>query len=182
MGGQRGPSSGSSSSLSELRNVAFSSRSLSALPPSTAVIAPGLKRYPQEGALSSSLPASSGSAEALLSSLSASGLSAEALLSPAFRQRLLRETRPSPAPPPGGRATNAAATASSPTSTSPSSSSSPSSPTQLTPLTLSSLGLKPSGRGLQYCSLNSFKEHGGKSCPNPAPSEQRGSWDIKTSE
>ncbi|KAJ8364624.1 hypothetical protein SKAU_G00134550 [Synaphobranchus kaupii] len=157
--------SSSSSSLSEPRNVTFSSRSFStALPSSTTIIALGLKKYPQEGALSSSLPASSSSAEALLSSRSASSLSTEALFSSTFRQRLLREVPTSPLLP--SECTTAATDTTSPPASS-SSSSSSSSPTQLTSLTPSSLALKPSTHSLQFSSLYSFKEHRSKTLPKP---------------
>ncbi|XP_056144355.1 SRC kinase signaling inhibitor 1 [Lampris incognitus] len=83
------------------RAYSFSGR----LPSSPAVFAHGLRKYPQERALSS-LTASSHQAKALLASLSASNLSAEALLlSSTFQHhpRLLREQRASSLPLPNGR-------------------------------------------------------------------------------
>ncbi|XP_062422179.1 SRC kinase signaling inhibitor 1 [Pungitius pungitius] len=67
--------------------------------PPAAAFTPGLRKYPQEGAPSSS------QAKALLVSLSASGLSAEALLlsSTLRHRRLLREQRASSLPLPGSR-------------------------------------------------------------------------------
>ncbi|XP_026063794.1 SRC kinase signaling inhibitor 1 isoform X6 [Carassius auratus] len=104
-----------------------------------------LRKYPQEGALSS-LTASSNQAKALLASLSSSSFSAEALLlSSTLRQhRLLREqnfnSSSLPLPISNGR--------SPPSPTSPTSSSSTStSPSALTSLSLSSLSLKPSVSG-----------------------------------
>ncbi|XP_042577976.1 SRC kinase signaling inhibitor 1-like isoform X9 [Cyprinus carpio] len=102
-----------------------------------------LRKYPQEGALSS-LTASSNQAKALLASLSASSFSAEALLlSSTLRQhRLLREQNVNssslPFPISNGR--------SPPSPNSPTSSSS-TSPSALTSLSLSSLALKPSVTG-----------------------------------
>lgn len=108
----------------------------------------GLRKYPQEGALSS-LTASSNQAKALLASLSTSSLSAEALLlSSTFRHnRLLREQNFNSSSLPlhvsNGR--------SPPSPTSPTSSSSPQSPSALTSLSLSSLALKPSTtRSLEF--------------------------------
>ncbi|XP_067088840.1 SRC kinase signaling inhibitor 1 [Osmerus mordax] len=165
--------------LSNTRAASFSGR----LPSNSAVFAPGLRKYPQEGALSS-LTASSNQAKALLaslsaSSLSASGLSAEALLlSSTFRHhRLLRENRTSstPLPLPNGRPSSSSTATSSTSSTSPTSptlSLSPSSPTPLTSLSLSSLGLKSGGRGLQCSSgITSYKERSSKTLPkNLSPS------------
>ncbi|XP_070295802.1 uncharacterized protein [Salvelinus sp. IW2-2015] len=168
--------------LSGTKAASFSGR-LSSSSAST-VFAPGLRKYPQEGALSS-LTASSSQAKALLaslsaSSLSASSLSAEALLlSSTFRQhRLLREQqRASSLPLPNGRSSNSTNTSTtttsssssstSPTSTTSTPSSSPSSPTPLTSLNLSSVGLKPSGRSLQCSSSNSYKERGSKTLLKP---------------
>lgn len=103
-----------------------------------------LRKYPQEGALSS-LMASSNQAKALLASLSTSSLSTEALLlSSTLRQhRFHREqtfnSSSLPLPISNGR--------SPPSPTSPTSSSSPSSPSALASLSLSSLALKPSATG-----------------------------------
>ncbi|XP_028979477.2 SRC kinase signaling inhibitor 1 isoform X4 [Esox lucius] len=146
------------------RAASFSGR-LPSSSSTSAVFAPGLRKYPQEGALSS-LTASSSQAKALLASLSASSLSAEALLlSSTFRQhRLLREQqRASSLNLPNGRSssstTNSSAASSTSTSpTTPTTSSSPSSPSPLTSLTLSSLGLKPGSRSLQFSGTNSYKE------------------------
>ncbi|KAI1896504.1 hypothetical protein AGOR_G00095460 [Albula goreensis] len=166
--GQHGSRS-SSSSLSEARSITFSSRLLSsALPSSTTVFAPDLKKYSQEGVLSSSLPACSSSAKALLTNLSASSLSTEALLSSTLCQRLVREhcTSSNPLPVSSGHyPPTATTTASSPNFTSPSTS--PSSPSHLTSLTLCSLGIKPTNRTLQFSGLNSFKEHSSKTMPKP---------------
>ncbi|KAM6957628.1 SRC kinase signaling inhibitor 1 [Aplochiton taeniatus] len=167
---------GTNNSMESLLSGASFSRRL---PTTSAVFAPGLKKYPQEGALSS-LTASSNQAKALLASLSGSGLSAEALLlSSTFRQhRLLREQRTPSVnlPLPNGRhassassTTTAAAAAASSSSNSPTSPTSPSSPTPLTSLTVSSLGLKPGGRSLQYSSLNSYKDKGSKTLPRNLP-------------
>ncbi|KAG9350166.1 hypothetical protein JZ751_026519 [Albula glossodonta] len=159
----------SSSSLSEARSITFSSRLLSsALPSSTTVFAPDLKKHSQEGVLSSSLPACSSSAKALLTNLSASSLSTEALLSSTLCQRLVREqfTSSNPLPVSSGHyPPTATTTASSPNFTSPSTS--PSSPSHLTSLTLCSLGIKPTNRTLQFSGLNSFKEHSSKTMPKP---------------
>lgn len=107
----------------------------------------GLRKYPQEGALSS-LTASSNQAKALLASLSTSSLSTEALLlSSTFRHHRLREQNFNSSSLPlhvsNGR--------SPPSPTSPTSSSSPQSPSALTSLSLSSLALKPSTiRSLEF--------------------------------
>ncbi|CAB1341737.1 unnamed protein product [Coregonus sp. 'balchen'] len=163
--------------LSGTKADSFSGR-LPSSSSASAVFAPGLRKYPQEGALSS-LTASSSQAKALLASLSASSLSAEALLlSSTFRQhRLLREQqRASSLPLPNGRSSNSTTTSTttsssssstSPTSTTPTPTPSPSSPTPLTSLNLSSLGLKPGGRSLQYSGSNSYKERGSKTLPKP---------------
>ncbi|XP_064862801.1 uncharacterized protein LOC135563646 [Oncorhynchus nerka] len=163
--------------LSGTKAASFSGR-LSSSSSASTVFAPGLRKYPQEGALSS-LTASSSQAKALLaslsaSSLSASSLSAEALLlSSTFRQhRLLREQqRASSLPLPNGRSSNTTTTSTTPSSssTSPTSttSSSPSSPTALTSLNLSSVGLKPSGRSLQHSGSNSYKDRGSKTLLKP---------------
>ncbi|XP_071262172.1 SRC kinase signaling inhibitor 1-like isoform X2 [Salvelinus alpinus] len=183
--GQQQAHGNSSSSIEPLlsgtKAASFSGR-LSSSSAST-VFAPGLRKYPQEGALSS-LTASSSQAKALLaslsaSSLSASSLSAEALLlSSTFRQhRLLREQqRASSLPLSNGRSSNSnntstttssSSSSTSPTSTTSTPSSSPSSPTPLTSLNLSSVGLKPSGRSLQCSSSNSYKERGSKTLLKP---------------
>ncbi|KAJ7992388.1 hypothetical protein DPEC_G00278000 [Dallia pectoralis] len=141
------------------RAASFSGR-LPSSSTTSAVFAPGLRKYPQEGALSS-LTASSSQAKALLASLSASSLSAEALLlSSTFRQhRLLREQqRASSMTLPNGRSTNSSAASSTSTSPTTPTPNSPSSPSPLTSLTLSSLGLKPGSRGLQYPGANSYRE------------------------
>ncbi|XP_064170967.1 SRC kinase signaling inhibitor 1-like isoform X6 [Anguilla rostrata] len=171
--------------LSSARTVSFSGRlPSSALPSSSSssssvgVFGAGLKRYPQEGALSS-LSASTGPAKALLASLSASSLGAEALLlsSTLRHHRLLREQRASSSssassPLPNGRP-SAITTSSSPTSTSSSSSSSasstPPSPSPLASLTLSSLGLKSATRSLQYSGLQGLQEPRGRPLPKPVP-------------
>ncbi|XP_055753073.1 sickle tail protein homolog [Salvelinus fontinalis] len=179
--GQQQAHGNSSSSIEPLlsgtKAASFSGR-LSSSSSASTVFAPGLRKYPQEGALSS-LTASSSQAKALLASLSASSLSAEALLlSSTFRQhRLLREQqRASSLPLPNGRSSNSTTTSTttsssssstSPTSTTSTPSSSPSSPTALTSLNLSSVGLKPSGRSLQYSGSNSYKERGSKTLPKP---------------
>ncbi|XP_064843638.1 uncharacterized protein LOC135555254 [Oncorhynchus masou masou] len=173
--------------LSGTKAASFSGR-LSSSSSASTVFAPGLRKYPQEGALSS-LTVSSSQAKALLASLSASSLSAASLsasslsaeallLSSTFRQhRLLREQqRASSLPLPNGRSSNSTTTSTttsssssstSPTSTTSTPSSSPSSPTPLTSLNLSSMGLKPSGRSLQYSGSNSYKERGSKTLPKP---------------
>uniref|UniRef100_G3PMC2 SRC kinase signaling inhibitor 1a n=1 Tax=Gasterosteus aculeatus aculeatus TaxID=481459 RepID=G3PMC2_GASAC len=125
-----------------------------------AAFAPGLRKYPQEGAKPPLSPSSS-QAKALLVSLSASGLSAEALLlsSTLRHRRLLREQRASSLPLPSSRSSPGTPTASSPTSssspTTPTPSLSPSSPTALA--SLSPAAPKPSGCS---SSLNSSKEGG----------------------
>ncbi|XP_023269553.1 uncharacterized serine-rich protein C215.13-like, partial [Seriola lalandi dorsalis] len=150
--------------LSGIKTGILSSR----VPSPAAAFAPGLRKYPQEGAIPS-LTASSSQAKALLASLSASGLSAEALLlsSTLRHHRLLREQRASSLPLPSSQsssptptATSSSSSSSSPTTPTPSLS--PSSPTPLSPLTLSSAVLKPSGRSLDSSSLNSCKEGGSK--------------------
>ncbi|XP_071027940.1 SRC kinase signaling inhibitor 1 [Oncorhynchus clarkii lewisi] len=189
--GQQQAHGNSSSSIEPLlsgtKAASFSGR-LSSSSSASTVFAPGLRKYPQEGALSS-LTVSSSQAKALLASLSASSmsaaslsassLSAEALLlSSTFRQhRLLREQqRASSLPLPNGRSSNSttpstttssSSSSTSPTSTTSTPSSSPSSPTPLTSLNLSSVGLKPSGRSLQYSGSNSYKERGNKTLPKP---------------
>ncbi|XP_052346874.1 SRC kinase signaling inhibitor 1 isoform X4 [Oncorhynchus keta] len=174
--GQQQAHGNSSSSIEPLlsgtKAASFSGR-LSSSSSASTVFAPGLRKYPQEGALSS-LTASSSQAKALLASLSASSLSAEALLlSSTFRQhRLLREQqRASSLPLPNGRSSNSTTTSTTPSSssTSPTSttSSSPSSPTALTSLNLSSVGLKPSGRSLQHSGSNSYKDRGSKTLLKP---------------
>ncbi|XP_074512188.1 SRC kinase signaling inhibitor 1 isoform X13 [Sebastes fasciatus] len=132
------------------------------MPSPAATFAPGLRKYPQEGAKPSMTPSAS-QAKALLASLSASGLSAEALLlsSTLHHRRLLREQRASSLPLPSSRSSPPTPTASSPSSssspTTPTPSLSPSSPTPLSSLTLSSVVPKPSGCS---SSLNSCKEGG----------------------
>eukprot|EP00063_Salmo_salar_P073731 XP_014048566.1 PREDICTED: SRC kinase signaling inhibitor 1-like isoform X6 [Salmo salar] len=179
--GQQQAHGNSSSSIEPLlsgtKAASFSGR-LSSSSSASTVFAPGLRKYPQEGALSS-LTASSSQAKALLASLSASSLSAEALLlSSTFRQhRLLREQqRASSLPLPNGRSSNSTTTSTttsssssstSPTSTTSTPSSSPSSPTPLTSLNLSPVGLNPSSRSLQYSGSNSYKERGSKTLPKP---------------
>ncbi|XP_029582775.1 SRC kinase signaling inhibitor 1-like [Salmo trutta] len=181
--GQQQAHGNSSSSIEPLlsgtKAASFSGR-LSSSSSASTVFAPGLRKYPQEGALSS-LTASSSQAKALLASLSASSLSAEALLlSSTFRQhRLLREQqRASSLPLPNGRSSNSNSTttstttsssssSTSPTSTTSTPSSSPSSPTPLTSLNLSPMGLNPSSRSLQYSGSNSYKERGSKTLPKP---------------
>ncbi|XP_064843372.1 uncharacterized protein LOC135554868 [Oncorhynchus masou masou] len=161
--------------LSGTKAASFSGR-LSSSSSASTVFAPGLRKYPQEGALSS-LTASSSQAKALLaslsaSSLSASSLSAEALLlSSTFRQhRLLREQQRASSLP-NGRSSNSTTTStttsSSSTSSTSTTSSSPSSPTALTSLNLSSVGLKPSGRSLQHSGSNSYKDRGSKTLLKP---------------
>ncbi|XP_070837047.1 uncharacterized protein [Chaetodon trifascialis] len=148
--------------LSGIKTGIFSGR----VPSPAAAFVPGLRKYPQEGAMPS-LTASSSQAKALLASLSASGLSAEALLlsSTLRHHRLLREQRASslslpssqsssPTPP----ATSSSSSSSSPTTPTPSLS--PSSPTPLSSLTLSSAVLKSSAGSLDSSSLNSCKEGG----------------------
>ncbi|GAA6218035.1 uncharacterized serine-rich protein C215.13-like, partial, partial [Lates japonicus] len=137
--------------LSGMKTGIFSSR----VPSPAAAFAPGLRKYPQEGAIPS-LTASSSQAKALLASLSASGLSAEALLlSSTLRQhRLLREQRASSLSLPSSQSSSSSS--SSPTT--PTLSLSPSSPTPLS--SLSSAVLKPSGRSFDSSSLNSCKEGG----------------------
>ncbi|XP_029293435.1 LOW QUALITY PROTEIN: SRC kinase signaling inhibitor 1 [Cottoperca gobio] len=131
-------------------------------PSPAAVFAPGLRKYPQDGALTS-LKASSSQAKALLASLSASGLSAEALLlsSTLRHRRLLLEQRASSLPLPSSKSSPSTPTATSPSSssspTTPTPSLSPSSPTPLSSLTLSSAAPNPSGCS---SSLNSCKEGG----------------------
>ncbi|XP_029615864.1 SRC kinase signaling inhibitor 1 isoform X2 [Salmo trutta] len=179
--GQQQAHGNSSSSIEPLlsgtKAASFSGR-LSSSSSASTVFAPGLRKYPQEGALSS-LTASSSQAKALLASLSASSLSAEALLlSSTFRQhRLLREQqRASSLPLPNGRSSNSTTTSTttsssssstSPTSTTSTPSSSPSSPTPLTSLNLSSVWLKPSSRSLQHSGSNSYKERGSKTLLKP---------------
>ncbi|XP_031717809.1 SRC kinase signaling inhibitor 1 isoform X14 [Anarrhichthys ocellatus] len=131
-----------------------------------AAFAPGLRKYPQEGAKPSLTPSSS-QAKALLVSLSASGLSAEALLlsSTLRHRRLLREQqRASSLPLPRSRSSPTTPTASSPSSssspTTPTPSLSPSSPTSWGSLALSPAAApKPSSCS---SSLNSCKEGGGE--------------------
>lgn len=135
------------------------------VPSPAAAFAPGLRKYPQEGAVPS-LTASSSQAKALLASLSASGLNAEALLlsSTLRHHRLLREQRASSLPLPSSQSssppppTTSSSSTSSPTT--PTLSLSPSSPTSLTSLTLSSMGLKRSTCSLDSSTLNSCKEGG----------------------
>ncbi|XP_042360612.1 putative protein TPRXL [Plectropomus leopardus] len=142
--------------LSGIKTGIFSGRA----PSHAAAFAPGLRKYPQEGAMPS-LTASSSQAKALLASLSASGLSAEALLlsSTLRHRRLLREQRASSLPLHSSQSTPSTPTATSPSSsaspTTPTLSLSPSSPTSLSSLTPPSGVLKPSGCN---SSLNSCKE------------------------
>ncbi|XP_077940208.1 SRC kinase signaling inhibitor 1 isoform X2 [Gasterosteus aculeatus] len=142
--------------LSSIKTGLFSGRVASP----AAAFAPGLRKYPQEGAKPPLSPSSS-QAKALLVSLSASGLSAEALLlsSTLRHRRLLREQRASSLPLPSSRSSPGTPTASSPTSssspTTPTPSLSPSSPTALA--SLSPAAPKPSGCS---SSLNSSKEGG----------------------
>ncbi|XP_056264104.1 mucin-7-like [Pseudoliparis swirei] len=121
--GTNGAGGGVGPQLSGIKTGLISGRAASP----AAAFAPGLRKYPQEGAKTPP-KASCSQARALLVSLSASGLSAEALLlsSTLRRRRLLREQRASSSPPPGSRSTPATPTASSP---SPPSSSSPTTPT-----------------------------------------------------
>ncbi|XP_068560545.1 uncharacterized protein, partial [Cebidichthys violaceus] len=132
-----------------------------------AAFAPGLRKYPQEGAKPSLTPSSS-QAKALLVSLSASGLSAEALLlsSTLRHRRLLREQqRASSLPLPSSRSSPTTPTASSPSSssspTTPTPSLSPSSPTSWGSLALSPAAAAPKPSGCSS-SLNSRKEGGGE--------------------
>lgn len=130
-----------------------------------AAFVPGLRKYPQEGAMPA-LTASSSQAKALLASLSASGLSAEALLlSSALRHhRLLREQRASSLPLPSSQSSSPTPTATSSSSSSPSTptpSLSPSSPT-FGSFAFSSGVLKPSRRSLDSSSLNRSKDGGNK--------------------
>ncbi|XP_034394880.1 putative protein TPRXL [Cyclopterus lumpus] len=146
--------------LSGIKTGLFSGRA----PSPAAAFAPGLRKYPQEGA-KTSLTASSSQAKALLVSLSASGLSAEALLlsSTLRHRRLLREQRASSLPLPSSRSTPTTPTASSP---SPPSSSSPTTPTPAlspsSPAPWGSLALSPAAPKPSGCSssLNSCKEGG----------------------
>nr|XP_015217412.1 PREDICTED: SRC kinase signaling inhibitor 1 isoform X1 [Lepisosteus oculatus] len=159
-----GSSSSSSSSvpepvLSNTKTVTFSGSlsTSSGLPSSSTVFAPGLKKYPQDGA-ASSFSASSSPAKTLFSSLSASSLSTEALLSSTFRRRLVKEQRTSSAPLPQPNGRPASTASASPTSSSP-----------LSSLSLSSLGLK-TARTLQYAGLHSFRDRGSKTLPKPSVS------------
>ncbi|KAL7378101.1 hypothetical protein ABVT39_008464 [Epinephelus coioides] len=144
--------------LSGIKTGIFSGR----VPSPAAAFAPGLRKYPQEGAMPS-LTASSSQAKALLASLSASGLSTEALLlsSTLRHRRLLREQRASSLPLPSSLSTPSTPTATSPSSsaspTTPTPSLSPSSPSPLNSLNPPSAVLKPSGCS---SSLNSCKEDG----------------------
>ncbi|XP_049417473.1 uncharacterized protein LOC125879567, partial [Epinephelus fuscoguttatus] len=144
--------------LSGIKTGIFSGR----VPSPAAAFAPGLRKYPQEGAMPS-LTASSSQAKALLASLSASGLSTEALLlsSTLRHRRLLREQRASSLPLPSSLSTPSTPNATSPSSsaspTTPTPSLSPSSPTPLSSLNPPSAVLKPSGCS---SSLNSCKEDG----------------------
>ncbi|XP_063328285.1 SRC kinase signaling inhibitor 1 isoform X2 [Pelmatolapia mariae] len=147
--------------LSGIKTGIFSGRVAS---PAAAFV-PGLRKYPQEGAMPA-LTASSSQAKALLASLSASGLSAEALLlSSALRHhRLLREQRASSLPLPSSQSSSPTPTATSSSSSSPSTptpSLSPSSPT-FGSFTFSSGVLKPSRRSLDSSSLNRSKDGGNK--------------------
>ncbi|XP_047184135.1 uncharacterized serine-rich protein C215.13-like [Scophthalmus maximus] len=151
--------------LSGIKTGIFSGRVPS---PPAAAFAPGLRKYPQEGAIPS-FTASPSQAKALLASLTASGLSAEALLlSSALRHhRLLREQRASSMSLPSSQSSSptptpsSSSSSSSPTTPTPTPSLSPSSPTPLgSSLTLSSGDLKPGGRSLDSCSLD--KEEGVK--------------------
>ncbi|XP_036944529.1 putative protein TPRXL [Acanthopagrus latus] len=133
--------------------------------PSPATFAPGLRKYPQEGAIPS-LTASSSQAKALLASLSASGLNAEALLlsSTLRHHRLLREQRASSLPLPSSQSSSptppATPSSSSSSPTTPTPSLSPSSPTPLSSLTLASAVLKSRACSLDSSSLNSCREAG----------------------
>ncbi|XP_040918183.1 putative protein TPRXL, partial [Toxotes jaculatrix] len=153
--------------LSGIKTGIFSSR----VPSPAAAFAPGLRKYPQEGAVPS-LTASSSQAKALLASLSASGLSAEALLlsSTLRHHRLLREQRSSSLPLPSSQSSSPTPTATSSSSssspTTPTPSLSPSSPTLLSSLTLSSAVLKSSDRSLDSSSLSGCKEGGIKPVNN----------------
>lgn len=134
------------------------------VPSPAAAFAPGLRKYPQEGAIPS-LTASPSQAKALLASLSASGLSAEALLlsSTLRHHRRLREQRASSLPLPSSESSSPTPTATSSSSSSPTTpapSLSPSSPTPSNPHTLSSVVVKPGGRSLDSSSLNNCKEGG----------------------
>ncbi|KAF0032937.1 hypothetical protein F2P81_015227 [Scophthalmus maximus] len=151
--------------LSGIKTGIFSGRVPS---PPAAAFAPGLRKYPQGGAIPS-FTASPSQAKALLASLTASGLSAEALLlSSALRHhRLLREQRASSMSLPSSQSSSptptpsSSSSSSSPTTPTPTPSLSPSSPTPLgSSLTLSSGDLKPGGRSLDSCSLD--KEEGVK--------------------
>ncbi|XP_058509046.1 uncharacterized protein LOC131475162 [Solea solea] len=146
LGINRSSSSSIEPHLSGIKTGVFPNR----VPSSSAVFAPGLRKYPQEGALPS-LTASSSQAKALLASLCASGLTAEALLlSSTLRQhRLLRERRASSLPPSGSRSSSPTPAAT--PSSSSSSSSSPTTPTaslspSSSPLTFSSENHKLSSR------------------------------------
>ncbi|XP_041812355.1 uncharacterized serine-rich protein C215.13-like [Chelmon rostratus] len=151
--------------LSGIKTGIFSGR----VPSPAAAFVPGLRKYPQEGAMPS-LTASSSQAKALLASLSASGLSAEALLlsSTLRHHRLLREQRASSLPLPSSQSSSptppatSSSSSSSSSPTTPTPSLSPSSPTSLSSLTLSSAVLKPSAGSLDNSSLNSCKEGGSK--------------------
>ncbi|KAM7371893.1 hypothetical protein PAMP_009095 [Pampus punctatissimus] len=144
--------------LSGIKTGIFSGR----VPSPAAAFTPGLRKYPQEGAVPS-LTASPSQAKALLASLSASGLSAEALLlsSTLRHHRLLREQRASSLPLPSSKSSSPIPTATSSSSSSPTTptpSLSPSSPTPLSSLTPSSVLVKPCRRSLDSSSLNSCKE------------------------
>ncbi|XP_051243127.1 SRC kinase signaling inhibitor 1 isoform X6 [Dicentrarchus labrax] len=147
--------------LSGIQTGIFSGR----VPSPAAAFAPGLRKYPQEGAMPS-LTASSSQARALLASLSASGLSTEALLlsSTLRHHRLLREQRASSLPLPSSQSSSptppATSSSSSSSPTTPTPSLSPSSPTLSSSLTLSSAALKRSACSLDRSSLNSCKEGG----------------------
>ncbi|XP_076608449.1 uncharacterized protein LOC143333935 [Chaetodon auriga] len=147
--------------LSGIKTGIFSGR----VPSPAAAFVPGLRKYPQEGAMPS-LTASSSQAKALLASLSASGLSAEALLlsSTLRHHRLLREQRASSLSLPSSQSSSptppATSSSSSSSPTTPTPSLSPSSPTPLSSLTLSSAVLKSSAGSLDSFSLNSCKEGG----------------------
>lgn len=147
--------------LSGIKTGIFSGR----VPSPAAAFAPGLRKYPQEGAMPS-LTASSNQAKALLASLSASGLSAEALLlsSTLRHHRLLREQRASSLPLPSSQSSSptppATSSSSSSSPTTPTPSLSPSSPTPLSSLTPSSAVLKHSACNHNSASLNSCKEGG----------------------
>ncbi|XP_039973503.1 putative protein TPRXL, partial [Xiphias gladius] len=149
--------------LSGIKTGIFSSRVSSP----AAAFAPGLRKYPQEGAIPS-LKASSSQAKALLASLSASGLSAEALLlsSTLRHHRPLREQRASSLPLPSSPSSSPTPTATSSSSssssspTTPAPSLSPSPPTPLSSLPLSPAVLKPGSRSPDSSSVNSRKEGG----------------------